>query len=57
MQMPDTDDDEIKLMYLQSCVLGDASPKIAHLIVSPENYGVARELLKASYEHKWLLVS
>ena len=48
MQMPDTDDDEIKLMYLQSCVLGDASPKIAHLIVSPENYGVTWELLKSS---------
>ena len=44
-------------MYLQRCVLGDASHKIAHLIVSPENYGVAWELLKSSYEHKRLLVS
>lgn len=49
--------DVVKLMYLKNCVQGAAAKKIAHILITPENYQEAWETLKRSYEKKRIVIS
>ena len=49
--------DLVKLTFLKECVQGKAAKKIAHILIASENYKVAWNLLKESYEKKRIVVS